>query len=323
MTGLAVEDLLPPAVRARHVGHRAAFAADARVRPMGAGAELTAVRADGSTFPVEISLSPLQTDEGLLVTAVVRDITERKAAERRLVQQATELARSNAELEQFAYVASHDLQEPLRKVASFCQLLEQQYGDALDDKARLYIDYAVDGARRMQQLINDLLEYSRAGRAAADPEPVDLAAAVTRAVRNLETAIEEAHADVRIGPLPTLLGEGPRVVQLLQNLIGNAVKYRSRERPLRVDVLAEPVEHGVAVVVRDNGIGIRPEFADRIFEVFRRLHSREEYPGTGIGLALCRRIVERMGGTLVVESDGTSGSTFRAVLPAERVVRTA
>jgi light-regulated signal transduction histidine kinase (bacteriophytochrome) len=226
-----------------------------------------------------------------------------------------ELARSNAALEQFAYVASHDLQEPLRMISSYTQLLEQRYQDQLDDRAKKYIFYAVDGASRMQRLITDLLAYSRVGSRAEPPAPTEAQSALAEALRNLAAAIAETHARVTTDDLPTVLAERTQLVQVFQNLIGNAIKFRGSEPP-RVHVSATRAEGLWTFRVRDNGIGIEPRFFERIFVIFQRLHGREEYPGTGIGLALCRKIVERHGGTIRVESEPGEGSAFYFSVPA-------
>ena len=219
-----------------------------------------------------------------------------------------ELRRSNADLEQFAYVASHDLQEPLRMVASYMQLLRRRYSDKLGDDAQDFIEFAVDGAQRMQRLIDDLLAYSRIGTRGAPPEPTDSEAAFDRAMDLLEARIEETGADVTRGPLPGVMGDSGQLVQLFQNLLSNAIKYSKREPRIRVDATASD---GVwRFAVRDNGIGIEAQYNERIFELFRRLHGRDEYSGTGIGLAICKKIVERHGGNIWVESESDSGSTF-------------
>ncbi len=225
--------------------------------------------------------------------------------------QAAELVRSNRELEQFAYVASHDLQEPLRTVASSAQLLARRYRGQLDANADKFIGFAVNGAARMQALINDLLAYSRVGSRVKQFPPTDFAAAFDLALANLRTAIEEGGAVVTRGPLPTLLADKLQVGQLLQNLIGNALKYRGPEPP-RVHVAAERAgdDDEWTFSVRDNGIGIDPQYAERIFVIFQRLHTREEFSGTGIGLAICQKIVERHGGRIWVESQLGSGATF-------------
>ncbi|NDU73181.1 HAMP domain-containing protein [Actinomadura sp. DSM 109109] len=251
-----------------------------------------------------------------------RIIEEWRASEdksRRLDEQAEELRRSNAELEQFAYVASHDLQEPLRKVASFCQLIERRYGDRLDERGLQYIAFAVDGAKRMQALINDLLSFSRVGRTARPEESVDLGEVVRQALDNLSALREETGAEVEVAELPRVPGDRTQLVQLFQNLVGNAIKFRREGVPPRVAIdvrrAGDEWEFGCA----DNGIGIDPRYADRIFLIFQRLHSREEYGGTGIGLALCKKIVEYHGGRiwLAAAEDGVPGTTFRWTLPAQ------
>jgi signal transduction histidine kinase len=239
-------------------------------------------------------------------------LTERRDA---LVAQRAELERSNSELEQFAYIASHDLQEPLRMVASYVQLLERDYKGKLGEEADEFIGFAVDGAKRMQALIQDLLTYSRVGRGEVPTEPIELDAAFDRALNNLHAAIEESGASVAAEPLPTVVADESQMTQLLQNLIGNALKFHG-DRPVEVRIGAERHNGEWTFGVRDNGIGIDPRHAERVFAIFQRLHTREEYPGTGIGLALCRKIVERHGGRIWVESAPGAGTTFRFTLPA-------
>ncbi|WP_067814720.1 sensor histidine kinase [Nocardia inohanensis] len=222
---------------------------------------------------------------------------------------AVELRRSNAELEQFAYVASHDLQEPLRKIASFCQLLEKRYSGQLDERATQYIAYAVDGAKRMQTLINDLLTFSRVGRSGDGGEPVDLALPLDRALANLAAAIEDSDARVIRPPeLPRLTGEPVLLTMLWQNLIGNAIKFRAPDRAPEIVIDCEPEGAGWLFSVRDNGIGIEPEFAEKVFVIFQRLHGRGEYTGTGIGLALTKKIVEQHGGRIWIDTEYTGGT---------------
>ncbi len=225
-----------------------------------------------------------------------------------------ELARSNADLEQFAYVASHDLQEPLRMVSSYTQLLARRYKGKFDPDADEIIAYAVDGASRMQALINDLLSYSRVGTKGKDPKPTDVQSVFDQALANLQAAIQESGAVVTHNPLPTVMADGSQFVQLLQNLIGNAIKFRGQAPP-RVHVSATRKGNEWTFSVHDNGIGIDPKYFDRLFVVFRRLHNRAEYPGTGIGLAVCKRIVERHGGRIWVESEPSKGSTFYFTIP--------
>ncbi|TMQ99989.1 HAMP domain-containing protein [Actinomadura soli] len=236
---------------------------------------------------------------------------------RLLDEQAEELRRSNAELEQFAYVASHDLQEPLRKVASFCQMLEHRYGDRLDNRGRRYIEFAVDGAKRMQALINDLLSFSRAGRLDDLEESVDLNDVARRALDNLAALREETGARVDIGDLPCVPGDRTQLIQLFQNLLGNAIKFRRADEPPRITVDARRAGDEWEFRCADNGIGIEARHADRIFLIFQRLHPRDRYSGTGIGLALCKKIVEYHGGRIWLDTDapGPTGTTFHWTLP--------
>ncbi|MGW4326879.1 sensor histidine kinase [Nocardia sp. NPDC004573] len=233
--------------------------------------------------------------------------------------QAVELRRSNAELEQFAYVASHDLQEPLRKVASFCQLLEKRYGDKLDERGKQYIDFAVDGAKRMQGLINDLLTFSRVGRITDRTEPTGLGQSLDKALTNLSAAIDDSTTRVlRPDELPEIVGDPTLLTMLWQNLIGNAIKFHAPDRAPEIEITCEPAEEGDGwlLSVSDNGIGIAPEFAEKVFVIFQRLHNREEYSGTGIGLALCKKIVEYHGGRIWIDTDYTSGTRFCFTLRA-------
>jgi light-regulated signal transduction histidine kinase (bacteriophytochrome) len=259
------------------------------------------------------------------VFAAARDITERKRVEAELarhrehleelvLQRTEDLARSNRDLEQFAYVASHDLQEPLRAVAGFVSLLRQHYRGRLDEKADSYIDAAVDGATRMQTLIGDLLSYSRVGTKGRALEPTDAGAALKDALTNLRASLEESGAVVRVDPLPIIQADAVQLTQLFQNLIANAVKFRSDQPPeIRIGARREP--DAWWFWVRDNGIGIDPQYTERIFMIFQRLHTRRAYPGTGIGLAICKRIVERHGGRIWVESQPGQGATFYFTLP--------
>jgi len=242
---------------------------------------------------------------------------ERKLAEEALKEKTEELARSNQDLEQFAYVASHDLQEPLRMVTSYVQLLAQRYKDKLDSDADEFIGFAVDGAIRMWKLINDLLTYSRVGTRAKELEPTDCETVLNQSLNDLKVAIEERGAVVTHDPLPTVMADHPQLGQLFQNLIGNAIKFRGNEPP-RVHVSASRNDNGWTFSVRDNGIGIAPEYAERIFIIFQRLHGWKEYAGTGIGLAICKKIVERHGGRIWVESEVGKGTTFYFTLPASK-----
>ncbi|PYP70949.1 MAG: hypothetical protein DMD36_05105 [Gemmatimonadetes bacterium] len=308
LLGQPIERIVPTRFRERHPEFRATYFADPQARAMGAGRDLFGRRKDGTEIPVEIGLNPIETDEGLFVLASVVDISARKRAEE-------ELRRSNEELERFAYVASHDLQEPLRTVTSYVQLLARRYRDKLDADAGEFIEFAVQGAMRMQRLIEDLLAFSRVGTRAAALVPTDANAALDAALENLKAAAGEAGATLTRGPLPTVLADPVQLGQLFTNLVGNAVKFRGTEPP-RVQIGAERDGTQWVFRVRDNGIGIDPQYFERIFVIFQRLHGRNEYPGTGIGLAVCRKIVERHGGRIWVESEEGGGATFSFTLSA-------
>jgi signal transduction histidine kinase len=242
------------------------------------------------------------------------EIRERQRAEATQAALSQDLQRSNAELEQLAYVASHDLQEPLRMVASYMQLLEQKYRGRLDAEAHEFIAFAVDGAKRMQALINDLLTYSRVGNGTIPMEPTDCNDVLDNALKSLSLAIAESGASVQHGNLPVVMGNAAQLTQLFQNLLANAIKFHGKQA-LRISVSAEPDGPFWCFSVKDNGIGIEPEYFDRIFVMFQRLHSRSAYVGTGIGLAICKKIVERHGGRIWVESTPGLGAEFKFILP--------
>ena len=252
------------------------------------------------------------------MVGTIKDITEQRRAEQELRDKAEELIRSNTELEQFAYVASHDLREPLRMVSSYVDLLARRYGDKLDQDAKDFIAFAKDGATRMDRLILELLEYSRIGRITRPMLPVALGPVVERALRTLAAKIEESNAEIATPPaiLPTVLGDGEELMRLFQNLIGNAIKYRDPERSPVITMAAEKVGTEWVLTISDNGIGIDPKYYERIFMIFQRLHKRGDYEGTGIGLAVCKKIVEHHGGRLWVESEPGQGSHFHFTLPA-------
>ncbi|MGD9989581.1 sensor histidine kinase [Pseudonocardia sp.] len=257
---------------------------------------------------------------------IVRELDRARETAERLDEQTRDLARSNRDLEQFAYVASHDLQEPLRKVASFCQLLQRRYGDKLDERGDQYIEFAVDGAQRMQRLINDLLAFSRVGRTTAGFTELALGDVVSAAADQQEASREEAGGEIVVGELPSVTGDRQLLLQLFANLIGNAMKFRRPDVPPVVRIAATPVgepAEGVEVSVSDNGIGIEPEYADKVFMIFQRLHGRDVYTGTGIGLALAKKIVEFHGGRIWVDTDPRPepGTTIRFTLVPPRGAR--
>ena len=265
--------------------------------------------------PPEIMAVAAETDA---MRRRIRDeLAAMEEAREQLAAQAEELARSNADLEQFAYVASHDLQEPLRKVTSFCQLLQRRYQGQLDERADQYIEFAVDGAKRMQQLINDLLAFSRVGRTTEEFEPVDCDQALDRALRNLEAAIDDTDAEVvRRGPLPTVAGDPTLLSALFQNVTANALKFRSEATP-RLEISAARHNGEWSFRVADNGIGIEEAYAERVFVIFQRLHAKERYSGTGIGLALCKKIVEFHGGRIWIDTDVPRGTAVCWTIPVQ------
>jgi PAS domain S-box-containing protein len=310
LLGQPVKNIIPEGFAERLIADRLRSAEDALAQQIGAGIELTARRKDGSEFPIELMLSPLESADGILVTAAIRDITTRKTAEAHLLQKVEELNRSNEELGQFAHIASHDLQEPLRMVASYTALLSKRYKGKLDSDADEFIAFAVDGATRMHGLIQDLLAYSRVGSKGNDLLDTSSDDALQQALLNLRGAIQESGALVTHGSLPNVLADETQLIQLFQNLVGNAIKY---QRPGVPQVhIAATVNGGKkwTFSVQDNGLGIETQYFERIFGMFQRLHKREEFAGTGVGLAICKKIVERHGGSISVESQPGRGSTF-------------
>lgn len=277
--------------------------------------ETKRLRKDGKIIDVSLTTSPIKDNNGKVIGAstIARDISRRKKMEKELKETLKKLRRSNAELEQFAYVASHDLQEPLRMISSFLQLLKRRYEDQLDSDAHEFIDFAVDGAVRMQDLITDLLVYSRVTTKGKEFKDVKMEEVLDQVRMNLKLSIEENETVITHDPLPVITADYPQMVQLLQNLIGNAIKYRSEENP-RIHVTAQTGNHWL-FAVEDNGIGMDLKYADRIFMIFKRLHTTDQYEGTGIGLAITKRIVERHGGHIWVESELGAGSTFYFTIP--------
>jgi PAS domain S-box-containing protein len=273
-------------------------------------------RASGEIRIVHEKCEHFRNESGQIIRSIgmVHDITERKQAEVELHRTLEELKSSNAELEQFAYVASHDLQEPLRGIAGLAQLLQQRYQGQLDNQADEFINLIVDGTQRMQTLINDLLAYSRIGRRGETIHPTKAEAALKATMENLNVAIREYGATITNESLPTVKADATQLIQLFQNLIGNAIKFRA-DRPPQIHIGVTDAGNFWQFSVRDNGIGIEPQYFERIFQVFQRLHTRREYKGTGIGLAICKKIIERHGGRIWVESEIGHGTTFYFTLP--------
>ncbi len=315
LIGQPVELLLPDNFRANHVGLREGFFASPAVRPMGNGRELFGQRKDGSQFPMEIGLNPIRSRETMIVLATVVDISIRKEAQSAIARQNEQLRRSNEELEQFAYIASHDLQEPLRMVSSFTQLLSERYRGRLDERADKYIGYAVEGATRMQALIRDLLSYSRLASGDREPKPVDSATVVSAVLQRMARLVQESGSEIRVGVLPKVMSDETQLGQVFQNLISNAVKFRS-DRPPLIEISARQDRGMWEFAVKDNGIGIDAKDSDRIFQMFQRLHERGKYDGSGIGLAIAKKVVERHGGRIWFTSDPGCGTTFCFTLPS-------
>ena len=310
----SVELLIPSRFHGEHPRHVAQFFAQPETRPMGAGRDLFGRRKGGEEVPIEIGLSPIETAEGLCTLASIIDITERKSARERYED---ELRRSNADLEQFAYVASHDLQEPLRMVANYTELLAQRYAGQLDERADKYIHYASDGARRMQRLVADLLAYSRVGSQGKPLAPVAAGEVLAAVTHGLQRLLRESGGTVEAGPLPLVLADELQLHQLLQNLVSNAIKFRSEEAPrVRVEAVRDGARWRFSV--GDNGIGIDMQYAERVFQRFQRLHEQGRYDGSGIGLAIAKRIVERHGGTIRIDSEPGRGSVVSFTLSAVR-----
>lgn len=315
LLGQPLEVLLPERFRPTHAHHRAEYFAAPHTRPMGADVKLSARRKDGSELPVEISLSCVETKDDMLAVAFISDITKRKQAEAAIQEANAALKRSNEDLEQFASYVSHDLQAPLRIVVSYTELLAKRYASQLDSEAQEYIDYTLDAARRMRQLIRHLLAYSRlSSENALASDNVDTAESLEQALANLRGSIEESNAIIAHDPLPIVRSNHEQLIQVFQNLIGNAIKYRGEAVP-QIHISAKEKDGEYLFAVKDNGIGFEPEHRERIFAIFKRLHTHE-FPGSGIGLAICKRIVERQGGHIWAESTPGSGSTFFFTLPA-------
>jgi two-component system, LuxR family, sensor kinase FixL len=326
--GSSVEALVPRAERGHHARLRSAYHEEPRSRPMGAGLPTSGLRRDGTVIPLDIKLTPVRTPQGECVLAVARDMSMRAARESSLREANVELAESNRALEHFAYVASHDLQEPLRKIVAFGDRLATRYSDRLDEQGRDYLARMQRAAGRMSHLIDDLLTYSRVTTRKEEPESVALEPLLEEVVQDLEATRERVGGTIEVrGPFPPVRGRPVLLRQLMQNLLANALKFSRDDEPSRVQVegsVVRLVPEGGTVSrpwlelrVADNGIGFEPQYARRIFGIFERLHSRDRYDGTGVGLAICARIAELHGGAIRAEGVPGEGATFVVTLPVD------
>jgi len=314
LVGQKVMNIIPEGFAERLIADATRSTAEALAQHIGAGIELSGRRKDGTEFPIEIMLSPLESAEGILVTAAIRNISARKKSEQELAVANRVLEESNLELKQFAYIASHDLQTPLRSITGFVQLLQQEYEGKLDEQAQEWILRTVGAVARMQTLIRDLLSYSRVDARSGPFTQIPFLDIVNDALILLESSIHDSGGQVACDKLPIVMGDRSQLVQLMQNLIGNGLTYRS-DKPPHIHISAKRNGKDWIFSVRDNGIGIDPKHYERIFEIFKRLHNQKDRPGTGIGLAVCRRVVNRHGGKIWVESKLGHGSTFQFTIP--------
>lgn len=315
MLGQPLEMLVPQSARRVHGHHVQHFREDPQMRAMGAGREVRGLRKDSSEFPAEIALGPFRYEGRLNVIAFVADISARKAAEERIRRQSSDLERSNQDLESFAYAASHDLQEPLRGVLGYLQLLERQFGPDLPPKAQRYLAQSLESGGRMRALMDALLHYSRVGRP-VEAETIDVMALVQEVQRDLHAPIAEAGAKFTCDPLPPVRYNTSELRQIMQNLLSNAIKFRGARAPeIHIGCRRDNQEN--VFFVRDNGIGIPLEYQERLFQLFQRLHARSAYPGSGIGLAMVAKSIRAQGGRIWVESAPDQGSTFFFCLGAE------
>ena len=309
VAGKNVKMLMPNPYQSEHDGYLKAYRDTGVKQIIGVGREAMARRKDGTTFPIELAVSEMSLPHQVGFVGVVRDITTRKLAEDKMHRANETLKQSNAELEHFAYIASHDLQEPLRKISAYCGLLKEEKGEMLDDEACDYLDVAMRGAERLSHLVRDLLTFSRITTRGKPLRFVDAELCLSEAIGNLEVTIDESGAEISYGQLPMVMADSSQLTQLFQNLISNAIKYCEAVPP-QISISGKDLGNTFEFAVSDNGIGIEERFHERIFQIFQRLHNRREYSGTGIGLALCKKIVERSGGKMWVASVPGEGSTF-------------
>ncbi|MCK6419167.1 MAG: PAS domain S-box protein [Alphaproteobacteria bacterium] len=308
VSGKNIKILMPEPYRHEHDAYLQNYQKTGEKKIIGIGREVEGQRKNGTVFPIDLSVSEVMVEGKRLYSGIVRDITLRKQAEE-------EIIRSNTELERFAYIASHDLQEPLRMVANFTRLLSEEYKEKFDEQAQEYMQFIIEASRRMQNMVSDLLEYSRIGSEDAGFSSIDSQAHVQIALDNLKESILQTQAKIVVADLPVIEVNPLRFVRLIQNLIGNGIKYRSKDRVPNIQVAAQDRGREWLFSVRDNGIGINEKYLEQIFIIFKRLHGKHEYQGTGIGLAICKKIVESLGGRIWAESEYGQGSTFYFTIP--------
>lgn len=318
LLGKSVESLVPKEFREHHVTDREAFQAHPAKRKMGARRDLYGARFDGSYVPLEVGLHPVELEGGTEIVAAVVDISARKAYEQRIHERNEALELSNRELQEFAFIASHDLREPLRKIISFSKLLQEgEYGE-FNEEGQVFSGYIVNAAQRMRDLLSDLLAYSRVTSKANPFKPLRLNPLLEEVLEDLQLVIEESNADIQIDDaLPDLTADPVQIRQLFQNLISNSLKYRDAERTAQICITGNEDEDFVYLQVKDNGIGFAQEFAEQVFDVFKRLHDKQTYSGTGMGLAICRKIVVRHGGAITAQSEEGVGTTMMIELPKQ------
>ena len=324
LLGEPVEVLIPERFRKPHIGHRNDYFSMPRIRPMGVCVDLAARRKDGIEFPVEISLSPLETEEGTLTISVVRDITDRKRAEGELRIQKGLLEEKVREMDDFIHVVSHDLKEPLRGIEAFAGFLQEDYASLLDEQGRRYIHFVKSSAVRMKDLIHDLLALASISRKGPVLQRTDLNQVLAHVEHDLGFAIQQKKAEIRLlSPLPEVVVDATQIGEVFKNLLSNAIKFNASIPP-KVEIAFREEGEGYFFSVKDNGIGIDPRYTERIFSLFERLHPQEEFEGTGAGLAICKKVIEGFGGKIGVESRPGEGSVFFFTLPrraAERDVK--